>query len=158
MKRIILGLDPGFADLGYGVVEVGGGKDRCLDYGSIRTPAGRPLGVRLFSVYDQLHKLIEKHEVESAGIERLFFSVNAKTAMDVAEARGVIRLCLEQRGIRYLEMGPGEIKSAVSGNGRADKGEMQKMVQMLLGLKDIPKPDDAADALAVALAAAHMRV
>lgn len=144
--------------MGYGVIEVGGGKDRCLTYGSIKTPANKPLGERLLSLYRQLTEVIERYEIGSAGIERLFFSVNAKTAMDVAEARGVIRLCLEQNGIRYLELGPGEIKSAVSGNGRASKMEMQKMVKMLLGLKETPQPDDAADALAVALAAAHMRV
>jgi len=158
MKRIILGIDPGFADLGYGVIEIGGGKDRCLAYGSIQTPAKQPLGERLKSAYDQLVAIVDRYDVQAAGIERLFFSVNAKTAMDVAEARGVIRLCLEQRGIKYLELGPGEIKSAVTGNGRAGKSEMQKMVKMLLGLKEIPKPDDAADALAVALATAHMRV
>lgn len=155
MSRIILGLDPGYADLGYGVIAVGGGKDTCLAYGSIKTPAGQPMGERLVSLYDQLADLIEKHRPEAAAIERLFFSTNAKTAMDVAEARGVIRLCLEKSGVPYREFGPGEVKVAVAGHGRAGKPEIQKMVRLLLGLKETPKPDDAADALALALAAAH---
>jgi crossover junction endodeoxyribonuclease RuvC len=115
------------------------------------------MGKRLVSLHDQLAELIEKHRPEAAAIERLFFSTNAKTAMDVAEARGVIRLCLAQHHLPCREFGPGEIKLAVTGNGRAAKPEMQKMVMMLLGLKEIPRPDDAADALAIALAAAHTR-
>jgi crossover junction endodeoxyribonuclease RuvC len=157
VPRIILGLDPGFADLGYGVIESGGGKDRCLDYGSIRTPSGQPFGARLKTLHDELSRLIARHRPEAAAVERLFFSTNVKTAMDVAEARGVIRLCLEQHDVPYREFGPGEVKVAVTGNGRAGKAEMQKMVVLLLGLAEIPNPDDAADALALALAAAHTR-
>jgi crossover junction endodeoxyribonuclease RuvC len=156
--RILLGLDPGFADLGFGVIEVGGGKDRCLTYGSIKTPAGLPMEERLCQVHAELVKLIAAWRPEAAAIERLFFSSNAKTAMDVAEARGVIRLCLAQHHLPCREFGPGEIKLAVTGDGRAAKPEMQKMVMMLLGLKEVPKPDDAADALAIALAAAHTRL
>lgn len=155
--RIILGLDPGFADLGFGVIEVGAGRDRCLTYGSIKTPAGMPMEDRLCAVHTELAALIAKWHPEAAAIERLFFSNNAKTAMDVAEARGVIRLCLAQHHLPCREFGPGEIKLAVTGNGRAAKPEMQKMVMMLLNLKEIPKPDDAADALAIALATAHTR-
>jgi len=155
--RIILGLDPGFADLGYGVIEVGAGRDRCLTYGSIKTPAGMPMEERLCRVYADLAALIVKWHPEASAIERLFFSNNAKTAMNVAEARGVIRLCLAQHGLPCREFGPGEIKLAVTGNGAAAKPAMQKMVMVLLGLKEVPKPDDAADALAIALAAAHTR-
>lgn len=157
MSRIILGLDPGFADLGFGVIESGGGKDRCLIYGSLQTPAGKPLGKRLQELYGQLGEIIEKHRPQEAALERLYFSVNAKTAMDVAEARGAIRLCLEHHGIPYREFGPGEVKVAVTGGGQAGKAEVQKMVAWLLGLKETPQPDDAADALAIALTAAHTR-
>jgi crossover junction endodeoxyribonuclease RuvC len=156
--RIILGLDPGFADLGFGVVTTSGGKDMCVNYGSIKTSKALPFATRLVGLQDQLQAVIAKHRPTEAAIERLYFSTNAKTAMDVAEARGVIRLTLERAGLPCRELGPGEIKLAVTGDGRAAKAEMQKMVRLLLSLKETPKPDDAADALAVALAAAHMRV
>ena len=152
---IILGIDPGFADMGYGVIETAGGKDRCLAYGSIRTPAGAPIAGRLSTIYAELEAIIGKYRPARAGIEKLYFSTNAKTAMLVAEARGVIRLCLERNGLACMEIGPGEVKTAVCGHGAAEKPEVQKMTRALLGLAEIPKPDDAADALAVAIAVAH---
>ncbi len=156
MSRIILGLDPGFADLGYGVIEVGGGKDKCLAYGSLRTPAGERFNKRLLTLAGNLEQVIAEHRPALIGIERLYFSTNAKTAMDVAEARGVIRLVIEKSGVPYVEIGPGEVKVAVAGHGKAAKPDVQKMVKLLLSLKEIPKPDDAADALAIALATAQI--
>jgi len=155
---IILGIDPGFADMGYGVIEVAGNKDRCLAYGSVRTPAGEPIASRLSRIYDELSAIIEKYRPERAGIEKLFFSTNVKTAMLVAEARGVIRLCFEKHALSCMEVGPAEVKIAVCGHGAAEKPDVQKMTRVLLGLAEIPKPDDAADALAVAITVAHTRV
>ncbi len=155
---IYLGVDPGFADMGYGVIAVEGGRDRCVAYGSIRTPADMPLPARLATIYDKLAEIIDRHRPDRAAIEKLYFSTNAKTAMLVAEARGVIRLCLEKHGLPSREFSPAEVKIAVCGHGAAAKPEMQKMTKVLLGLAEVPKPDDAADALALALTLAHSKV
>lgn len=155
---IILGIDPGFADMGYGLIEIAGNKDRCIAYGSVKTPAGAPITERLSRIYDELSDIIAKYRPDRAGIEKLYFSNNAKTAMLVAEARGVIRLCLEKHGLACMEVGPAEVKIAVCGHGAAAKPDVQKMTRVLLGLAEIPKPDDAADALAVAITVAHTRV
>ncbi len=144
--------------MGYGIISSEGGKDHCLDYGSIRTSAGGSIATRLAFVYDKLSELINRYHPEVAAIEKLFFSKNVKTALLVAEARGVIRVCLEKHGVRCAEFSPADVKIAVCGHGSAAKNEVQKMVKMLLGLKEIPEPDDAADALALALALAHTRV
>jgi crossover junction endodeoxyribonuclease RuvC len=149
---IILGIDPGFADMGYGIIQSVGGKDRCLAYGSLRTPAGEPAEIRLASVYEGLSRIIDKYKPEMVAIEKLFFSKNVKTAMLVAEARGVIRVCVQLHGIPCTEFSPADVKMAVSGNGAASKEQVQKMVRILLGLKEAPKPDDAADGLALAIA------
>lgn len=159
---IILGIDPGFADMGYGVIEVGGagrsGRDRMLACGSIKTKAGEPIEQRLATVYAELSRLIDTWKPARAGIEKLFFSTNVSTAMQVAEARGVIRVCMQQHGLACTEVSPAEVKIAVAGVGNAAKADVQKMVKALLGLEEIPKPDDAADALAIAIAVAHTRV
>ncbi|HTM68320.1 MAG TPA: crossover junction endodeoxyribonuclease RuvC [Candidatus Binatia bacterium] len=155
---IILGIDPGFADMGYGLIETAGGKDRCLAYGSVRTPAGSPIAERLATLYRELEAIIAQYRPQRAGIEKLFFSTNAKTAMLVAEARGVIRLCLERNDLGCVEVGPAEVKIAVCGHGAAEKPDVQKMTRVLLGLAEIPRPDDAADALAVAITVAHTMV
>ncbi len=146
--------------MGFGVVERGGGVkgDRCLCYGSIQTSKELASGVRLKEVYDGLADVIKRYKPESAAVEKLYFAKNAKTALRVAEARGVILLCLEQFGMPYIEMDPVQVKAAVCGHGRAAKPEMQKMVRMLLNLKEIPKPDDAADALALAIALSNSRL
>jgi crossover junction endodeoxyribonuclease RuvC len=153
--RILIGIDPGYADAGFGIIETDGRKDRCLAYGSLQTPASMPMEERLRQIYDGLAELIARFHPERAAIERLYFSKNVKTAIAVAEARGVIRLCLAKHNVPCREFGPGEVKNAVSGYGSASKPQMQKMVQALLALKEIPKPDDAADALALAIAVAH---
>jgi len=150
---IFLGIDPGIADLGYGVIDVTSGRSTCLTYGSIRTSAGTPTAERLVFLYDRLGELLER-----IAIEKLFFSKNVKTAMIVAEARGVIRLCFEKRGIPHQEFSPADVKIAVCSHGGAEKKELQKMVQILLRLQEIPKPDDAADALALAMTIAFTRV
>lgn len=154
---ILLGIDPGFADMGYGVIDSVRGKSRCIAYGSVKTAAREPIVKRLAHIYDRLSEIIEAHRPEAVAIEKLFFSTNAKTAMLVAEARGVIRLCVEKQGLPCVEFSPADVKIAVSGHGAAAKPEVQKMVRILLALKEIPKPDDAADALALALALASTK-
>jgi crossover junction endodeoxyribonuclease RuvC len=158
-REIFLGIDPGYADMGYGLVVRGAGRgERCLTYGSIRTEAGEAAAVRLRKLQDQLELLIRTYRPTSAAVERLFFSKNVKTAMGVAEARGVILSCLNRMDVPIREFNPADVKMAVCGHGRAGKMEMQKMVQMLLKLDTVPKPDDAADALALALTLANTRV
>lgn len=154
----VLGIDPGFADMGFGLIESSGGKNRCLAYGSVQTKAGTPMPKRLLKIHQELTKIIAKYRPERIGIEKLFFSTNAKTAMAVAEARGVIQLTIEQSGIPCMELHPSAVKIAVCGHGSAQKKEVQKMTQILLALKEIPKPDDAADALAIAVAVASTRI
>ncbi len=154
-NHIYLGIDPGIADMGFGVVVVEAGKERCLEYGSLKTAAGTPVGERLRTIHDGLSAIIRKYRPTTVGLEKLYFQKNVKTAMNVAEARGVILLCLAQHGLKVMEFNPSDIKIAVCGYGLADKSQVQRMVVTLLGLKEIPKPDDAADALAVALTAAH---
>lgn len=151
-KNIFLGIDPGYADLGFGIVESGvGGKRHCLCYGSIQTSKEISSGERLKQIYDELTDIIGRYHPSRAAVEKLYFAKNTKTALRVAEARGVIMLCLQEIGISFVEVDPVQVKSAVCGHGRAAKPEVQKMVRMLLNLKQVPKPDDAADALALAI-------
>jgi crossover junction endodeoxyribonuclease RuvC len=156
--RILLGVDPGFADMGYGVIQSASGADRCLAFGSIGTEAGTSTAIRLQTLYQGLAKVIDQYHPEAAAVERLFFSKNVSTAIAVAEARGVLLLCLADHGIPVREFSPQEVKLAVCGHGAAEKNQVQRMVRMLLGLESIPKPDDAADALALAIALAHTKV
>jgi len=152
---IYLGIDPGIADMGFGVIEVNGQKERCVAYGSLRTPAGMPLEKRLQTLYDGLEELIRKYKPVAVGLENIYFQKNVKTAIVVAQARGVICLCLAKNGASFSEFNPADVKMAVCGYGLADKTQVQRMVQALLKLKEVPKPDDAADALAIAIATAH---
>ena len=152
MAKIILGIDPGIADTGYGVIEKGpGGKLTCLAYGSIKTKAGLPIDERLEILNQELQKIINKYQPKLAAVEELFFQNNAKTAIIVGEARGVILLTCRQNKILLHELTPLQVKQVVAGYGQADKKQVQKMVKLLLNLKEIPKPDDAADALAIAI-------
>lgn len=155
MPRIYFGIDPGIADAGYGIVAVAGGKDSVLDFGSIKTPAGMPQAERLKRLHEQVSGLLVRYKPDAVGIEKIYFSKNVKTALTVTEARGVIRLAVAQAGVPCAEFNPADVKIAVCGNGAAAKLQVQKMVAAILGLKEIPKPDDAADALALALALAH---
>lgn len=157
MARIILGLDPGIADTGYGVIKDDHGKLTCLAYGSIKTSAKDTLSNRLESLHIQLDEIIKKYKPEISAVEQLFFSKNVKTALIVGQARGVILLALKQNDISFFEFTPGQVKQAVSGYGSAKKDQVQKMVKTLLGLKEIPKPDDAADALAIAMCALNCK-
>ena len=157
MAKIILGVDPGIADTGYGVISDDGGKISCLAYGSIKTSPKDDLITRLESLYKQLSTIIKKYKPEIASVEELFFSKNVKTALIVGQARGVIMLTLKQNNLTVFEFKPSQVKQAVACYGAANKGQVQRMVQMLLKLKEIPKPDDAADALAMALCALNYR-
>ncbi len=148
---ILLGIDPGFADMGYGVIASEGGKQRCIAYGSIRTSPDMAFSARLARIHSRLAEIIAQHKPEAAAMEKLYFSTNVKTALNVAEARGVIRVCLEQLGIPCREFNPSDVKIAVCGHGAAEKPAVQKMTQVLLKLPEIPTPDDAADALAIAV-------
>ncbi len=155
----ILGLDPGTAITGYGVIDLlPGGEVRAVAYGVLRTPARQPLPERLQQLYKALQALLTLHRPEQAAVEKLFFQRNVTTAMAVGQARGVTLLALAQHEIPVAEYTPNEVKEAVTGYGSADKQQVQRMVQALLGLDERPRPDDAADALAVALChAQHAR-
>ncbi len=149
---IILGFDPGLATLGYGAInKLDNGKIEVLDYGIVQTPKGENLSVRLCMLESAIKTIIDKFKPDEIAMEELFFAKNVKTAISVAHARGVLLLTCNKECGRIFEYTPLQIKQALTGYGRADKPQIQKMVQMLLGLKSIPKPDDAADALAVAL-------
>ena len=153
---ITLGIDPGTATTGYGIVrETDQGALQVIDYGVIETPAKMPMEKRLHSLFHQLTDLILLHQPEFGAVEKLFFHKNVTTAMSVGQARGVIMLALAEAGIEVAEYTPLEIKQAVTGYGSADKRQIQQMIQALLALEEIPKPDDAADALAVAVCFLH---
>lgn len=152
---IVLGIDPGTARTGYGVVASEGGSLRMVDYGCLETIADRPLGARLLLIHEALTDLIETHRPEVVGVERLFFNKNVQTAFAVGQARGVVLLAAAQHGLPVLEYGPHEVKLAVTGYGRAGKDQVQRMVQLVLSMAELPRPDDAADALAVAVCTAH---
>lgn len=147
----IIGFDPGIADTGFGVITAESGKLQCLEYGSIKTNSKLPLSARLVILYDHIQILLKKYSPDLVCVEELFFSKNVKTAMIVGQARGVVLLAIEQVGLPMIEFTPNQVKQAVSSYGSASKDQVQRMVQMLLRLKDIPKPDDAADALAIAI-------
>lgn len=148
---IILGIDPGIAIVGYGVVHYDGHKFTPTEYGAITTPAGQKLTDRLRDIYESVGTLIEKHKPDAFSIEELFFNTNVKTAISVAHGRGVCILAATVLNIPVFEYTPLQIKQAVAGYGRAQKGQVQRMVTQMLGLNAVPKPDDVADALAIAM-------
>ena len=152
---IILGIDPGLAITGYGIIEKKGSKFRCLDVGVITTKSTEPFENRLLSNFEQLFTIINHYDIDEVAIEKLFFNNNSKTAIDVAQSRGVLILAAKKHNLPIAEYTPPEIKLAVSGYGKAIKSQVQYMVKQLLNLESTPKPDDAADALAVAIAHAH---
>lgn len=157
MAKIILGLDPGIADTGYGVISCEKGKLLCLTYGSIKTEAKKDLSERLEILDIELKKLIKKYQPEVVAVEQLFFNKNVKTALIVGQARGVLLLRIKKSGLKILEFTPGQVKQAVAAYGRASKNQVQKMVKIILGLKSLPQPDDAADALAVAICSSSFK-
>ena len=148
---IILGIDPGIAIVGYGVISSDGVKQKLIATGIIETPADHFVNERLKIIYDDLNEIIKMYKPTEVAIEELFFNTNSKTAIGVAEARGVILLCAKQNNLTIAEYTPIQVKNSVTGNGRAEKIQVQSMVKTILGLSSIPKPDDAADALALAL-------
>lgn len=151
---IILGIDPGTATTGYAFIEKNRrGELRAMDYGVISTSAKDSASRRLAVLHGDLGKLIKKFKPDIAGVEKLYFEKNVTTAMGVSQARGVALLTLEEHGIELAEFTPLQVKSSVSGYGKADKKQVQYMVQKTFNLKSVPKPDDAADALAIALCA-----
>ncbi|HOO22864.1 MAG TPA: crossover junction endodeoxyribonuclease RuvC [Clostridia bacterium] len=153
---IILGIDPGYATVGYGVISLEGSKYKAIDYGVINTPKTDSLPIRLTKISDGIDVLMDKYKPDAVAIEELFFQNNQKTAILVAEARGAILLSLYKKSKNLYEYTPLQIKQAMTGYGRAEKVQIQHMVTLMLGLKEIPKPDDAADALAVALTHAQI--
>lgn len=149
---LALGIDPGTATTGYGLVRLlPDGELVAVTFGILSTPKDETPAARLEMLYDSLAKLLKKHKPETAGVEKLFFSRNVTTAIAVGQARGVALLALQKAGIEIFEYTPNEVKQAVAGYGAADKRQVQEMVRTLLQLDAIPKPDDAADALAIAI-------
>jgi len=156
MNNIILGIDPGIADTGFGVIEKKkDGRLCCLAYGSIKTKADIDLVCRLEILSLELDELIKKYQPKIVAVEQLFFCKNVKTALVVGHARGVVLLTIKQNKVKLIEYTPLQIKQAVSSYGKADKMQVQRMVKIILNLKEIPKPDDAADGLAAAICASN---
>lgn len=154
-SKIILGIDPGIADTGFGVVKNENNKLTCLDYGSIKTKAKTELADRLEIIHKELNNIIKKHKPNLIAVEQLFFCKNIKTALIVGQARGVVLLTAKQNKLPFKEFTPLQVKQAVTTYGQAGKTQVQKMVRLILNLKELPKPDDAADALAIAICAAN---
>lgn len=152
---IILGFDPGLATLGYGVIQSDCNRHKLIDYGIISTPAGMPAPVRLRNIYNDVSWLIDKVKPDAIAVEELFFNQNVTTAINVAQARGVLLAACACKTDELFEYTPLQVKQAVVGYGRAEKKQVQYMVSSFLSLREIPKPDDAADALAVAICHAH---
>ena len=152
---VILGIDPGLAIVGWGVIEYSGSRFRTLAYGSIQTPAGQATEERLATIYRELKKIIDTYHPQEMAVEELFFNTNQTTGIRVAEARGVIIMCAYQCGLKISEYTPLQVKQSVVGYGRAEKKQVITMVTMLLNLQKPPKPDDTADALAIAVCHAH---
>ena len=154
----VIGIDPGTALTGYGIVEELGNQSlQVIDFGVIRTESTDKPEIRLKKIFTQLNEILSIYKPETGAVEKLFFQRNTRTAMSVGQARGVAILSLAEAGLSIYEYGPVEIKQAVVGYGRASKNQVQQMVKMLLNLQEIPKPDDAADALAVAICHIHSR-
>lgn len=151
----IIGIDPGYAILGWGIVSYDGNKFLTLDYGAITTDAKFKFSTRLEELYYNLKKILKIHKPNYMAIEKLFFSVNKKTAIDVAQARGVTVLAAKTEDVLVFEYAPVEVKNSITGYGRCSKKQVMDMVKAILNLKCLPKPDDVADALALAVAHAH---
>lgn len=151
----ILGIDPGYATVGYGIIDYDGIHFKVIGYGAITTPADMPFSDRLDSVYRDIITLAEKYNPQELSIERLYFNTNTTTAIAVAEARGVILLAAKHSGIEAFEYTPLQVKSSITGYGKAEKRQVMEMIKSFLSLKSVPKPDDTADALALAVCHAH---
>lgn len=152
---IILGIDPGYAIVGFGVISYNGSRFKVLEYGAITTDKNTPFPERLNEIYDGMNYLLDKYQPSAISIEKLYFNTNTTTAISVAQARGVCVLAGVKHGVEIAEYTPLQVKMAVTGYGRAEKHQIMEMTKTLLSLKEIPKPDDAADALAIAICHAH---
>ncbi|PBF30179.1 crossover junction endodeoxyribonuclease RuvC [Clostridioides difficile] len=152
---IILGIDQGIAIVGYGIIEYKNSKFKAIDYGAVTTPAHMNISRRLELVYKGIDTIVKNYNIDEVGMEELFFNKNVKTAITVAQARGVTMLACAHNGKPVYEYTPLQVKQGVVGYGRADKAQVQQMVTSFLSLKKVPKPDDVADALAVAICHAH---
>lgn len=148
---VILGIDPGYAIVGYGVLEYARGSFAVRAYGAVTTPAGMAFEQRLALIYSEMERIMAKYAPDALAIEKLFFTNNKTTGIDVAQARGVVLLAAAQRGMQIAEYTPMQVKQAVVGYGKAVKTQVQEMTRALLSLPEIPKPDDTADALAIAI-------
>ncbi|NCB20622.1 MAG: crossover junction endodeoxyribonuclease RuvC [Clostridia bacterium] len=155
MTKIVLGIDPGIADTGYGFIKVHNSNLTCLAYGSIKTDSKDSLELRLLSMYQELMGLIKEYKPNEAAVEQLFFNKNVRTALIVGQARGVALLALSAANLKVTNFSPPQVKQAVTAYGRASKKQVQRMVKLILSLSELPQPDDAADALAVAICAAN---
>ncbi len=151
----VLGIDPGYAIIGYGVISSDGIRFKPLEFGAITTKAKTEFSERLSKIYDGIISLVEKYKPDALSIEKLFFNTNTTTAIDVAQARGVILLAAKKCGVPIFEYTPLQVKQSVTGYGRAEKHQVMEMTRSLLGLKEVPKPDDTADALAIAICHAN---
>jgi len=152
---IIIGIDPGTATAGYGVVHSSAGRLRALEYGTIRTPPRQGLPLRLKSIYTEITAVLDRYSPDVMAVEQLFFNRNVTSALSVGQARGIFLLAAAQSGLKVAEYTPPEVKQSVTGDGGADKAQIAFMVRALLGLRETPRPDDAADALAIAICHAH---
>ncbi|AEH40454.1 crossover junction endoribonuclease subunit C [Treponema paraluiscuniculi Cuniculi A] len=152
---IIVGVDPGLESTGYGVIEAGGGSLRCLTYGVIVTQSNQPSAARLRHIFDTLQQVISIYQPQYCAVETIYFAKNVTSALCVAQARGVVLLAMAQQHISVAEYAPNAIKKAITGIAQAEKRQVQHLVKILLNLKDIPHPDHAADALAVAVTHVH---
>lgn len=152
---LVLGLDPGTATTGYGLVEAEGGREKMIRYGTIKTAANLPMELRLLKIYRELNAILDEFQPDAVAIEELFHQKNAKTVITVAQSRGVLLLAAAARDLEMAEYTPLQVKQAVCGYGNAEKKQVQIMVQKILRMEQIPKPDDAADALAIAICHLH---
>ena len=152
---IVLGIDPGYAIVGCGVVEYKNNHFRVITYGAITTEAHTPFNIRIEKIFDEANELIQKCRPDAMAIEKLFFNTNQKTAIDVAQARGALVLAAQKNNVPIFEYTPLQVKQSVVGYGRAEKKQVQEMMRIMLKLDKVPKPDDTADALAMAICHAH---
>lgn len=152
---VILGVDPGLATMGWGIIETDGNRHRLIQYGTLGTPAGQAVPIRLRTIFSGIQQLIATYQPEEIAFEELFFARNVTTALTVGAARGAALVAAAQHTERLFEYTPMQVKQAVAGYGRAEKQQVQAMVKVLLNMDAVPKPDDAADALAVAITHAH---
>ncbi len=152
---VILGIDPGYATVGYGVLNYERGRFRVLDYGAVTSPAGMDFPGRLQIIYEGICELCDRFKPDCMSVEELFFNTNITTGIQVGHARGVILLAGRQKGVSFYEYTPSQVKQSVVGYGKAEKRQVMEMTRQLLGLERIPRPDDAADALALAICHAH---